>query len=143
MTCLRNNEHGADLLIGFLEGTLPEVERVQLAEHAASCRECGELLAVPATLDAYEAPEVSSNFDAALYARIHAAKPRWHFSGWKMAIPAAMAAALAVGVWIQRPEPVQLDEGQKQAAIDPDVRQLEEALQELELMLPVSAVDTL
>ena len=137
MTCLRDNENGADLLVGFLEGTLPEPERTALLAHAASCRECGELLAVQSTLDAFEAPEVSPNFDAQLYARIAAdRKPWWVFSGWKMAIPAAMAAMLAVGVWIQRPEPV--EEGQNQ-----DVKQLVQALEDLELMMPVDGAGTL
>ncbi|MFM2123982.1 MAG: hypothetical protein RL328_433 [Acidobacteriota bacterium] len=142
MTCLRDNENGADLLIGFLEGSLAEPERTALLAHAAACRECGELLAVQSTLDAFEAPEVSPNFDAQLYARIAAErKPWWAFSGWKMAIPAAMAAMLAVGVWIQRPEPVE-DTGQKQASVQ-DVKQLEQALEDLELLMPVGSTDTL
>ena len=142
MTCLRDNENGADLLIGFLEGTLPEPERTALLAHAAVCQECGELPAVQSTLDAFEAPEVSPNFDAQLYARIAAdRKPWWVFSGWKMAIPAAMAAMLAVGVWIQRPEPVE-DNDQKQASVQ-DVKQLEQALEDLELMMPVGTTDTL
>ena len=133
MTCLRENENGADLLIGFLEGTLPEAERNELVAHAAECSECGEMLAVQATLDAYEAPEVSPNFDAQLYARIGAEKrPWWQFTGWKMAIPAAMAAMLAVGVWIRQPEPA-VDHPQ-------DVQQLEQALEDLELLMPVGSL---
>lgn len=134
MTCLRENENGADLLIGFLEGTLAEPQRNELVAHAAQCSECGEMLAVQATLDAYEAPEVSTNFDAQLYARISASKrPWWQFAGWKMAIPAAMAAMLAVGVWIRQPEPVSVDNPQ-------DVHQLEQALEDLELLMPVGSM---
>lgn len=144
MTCLRENENGADLLIGFLENTLPEGEREALVAHAATCQECGEMLAVQATLEAYEAPEVSSNFDAQLYARIAAdKKPWWVFSGWKMAIPAAMAAMLALGIWIRQPEPVQVDD-QKQASVDQqEVKQLEQALEDLDLLLPVNSENAL
>lgn len=134
MTCLRENENGADLLIGFLERTLPEAQRNELVAHAAVCSECGEMLAVQATLDAYEAPEVSPSFDAQLYARISADKrPWWQFAGWKMAIPAAMAAMLAVGVWIRQPDPVTVNNPQ-------DVQQLEQALEDLELLMPTGSL---
>ena len=51
MTCLRENNQGADLLIGYLEGTLPVADRRDLDNHAAECAECRGLLAVQATLD--------------------------------------------------------------------------------------------
>lgn len=136
MNCL--NENNADQLLAYFDGTLPEAERRALDAHAAGCADCRALLSVHTQLDAYTAPEVSSDFDAKLYARISAdaVKPWWYFSNWKLAIPiAAVAAMLAVGVFVtQRSAPV--DEDTKQAVLDP---QLEEALDDLELLMPLTA----
>ena len=42
MTCLRENNNGADLLIGYMEGTLPAAERDeadrQQCRHGGDCR---------------------------------------------------------------------------------------------------------
>jgi anti-sigma factor RsiW len=128
MTCLRENSQGADLLIGYLEGTLPETERQELDQHAAECAECRGLLGVQAML-AVPAPEVSPSFDAKLYARIaedSAMQPWWKIS-WKVLAPAVgVMAMLAVAVYVQRPAP--------QVSIDPEVQQLEQALEDLELL---------
>lgn len=123
MTCLRENNQGADLLIGYLEETLPSAERQALDAHASDCAECRGLLAVQASLD-LPVPEVSSNFDAGLYARIaadQARRPWWN--AWTPLV--AVAAVLAVAVYVQRPAPV---------SVDADVQQLEQALEDLELL---------
>jgi predicted anti-sigma-YlaC factor YlaD len=127
MTCLRDNNQGAELLIGQLEGTLSEADRQMLDAHAAECAECRNLLAVQATLD-LPVPEVSSNFDARLYARIAADEARKPW--WKMWTPiVAVAAMLAVTVYVQRPAPV---------SVDPELQQLEQALEDLELLMPAT-----
>jgi anti-sigma factor RsiW len=142
MTCLRENNQGSDLLIGYLEGTLPEVDRRELDSHAAECAECRGLLAVQATLEEYAplatlAPEVSAGFDAKLYARIaadEARRPWWDLSwglSWRVLAPAVgVMAMLAVAVFVQRPV--------LQTTVDPvvsqDVQQLEQALEDLELL---------
>ncbi len=130
MTCLRENSQGAELLIGYLEGTLPVAERQQVDVHVAECAECRGLLAVRGSLDV-PVPEVSANFDAKLYARIavdEASRPWWKFS-WKLVAPVAgLAAVLAVAVFVQQPV-VQMD-----PAVPQDVQQLEQALEDLELL---------
>jgi anti-sigma factor RsiW len=135
MICLRDNNQGADLLIGYLEGTLSTEDRRDLERHAAECAECRRLLSVQATLGLDVAPEVSANFDARLYARIaadQAQKPWWSLS-WKMAAPiAAMAAALAVTVWVRQPVPQPAN-----PVVAQDVQQLEQALDDLELLMPL------
>jgi len=98
MMCLQDNNQGADLLIGYLEGTLPEADRLDLKSHAAACAQCRGLLAMQTTLDLDAAPEVSADFDAKLYARIAADRPWWAFSWKKLAPLAAMAAALAITI---------------------------------------------
>ncbi len=138
MTCLRDNNQGADLLIGYLEGSLPTEDLRNLERHAAQCAECRGLLAVQATLGLDVAPEVSANFDAKLYARIaadQARRPWWSLS-WKTIAPAvAMAAALAVTVWVRQPvDPVH------QPVVAQDVQQLEQALDDIELLMPLEAI---
>jgi len=128
MTCLRENNQGADLLMGYLEGTLPESERLLLDQHAVECAECRGLLGVQAMLDV-PMPEVSANFDVKLYARIaadEAFRPWWKLS-WKVLAPAVgVMAMLAIALYVQRPTP--------QVTIDPEVQQLEQALEDLELL---------
>lgn len=134
MTCLRDNQRGADLLIGYLEGTLPEVELRDLERHAAACEDCRGLLAVQAELGAElegeETPQVSADFDAKLYARIAAERPWWNVS-WKLAMPAAAAAMVAVAVWVRQPEPA------AEPVVSQEVQQLEQALDDLELLMPL------
>jgi hypothetical protein len=123
MNCLKNDARGADLLVGFLEGTLRTDEREQLVAHAAGCAECRDLLAVQAQMVEY-APEVSRDFDAKLYARIAREPTR---SWWKIFVPVlAVAAMLAVVVFVQRPD--------EEKVVTQDVLQLEQALEDLELL---------
>lgn len=137
MTCLRENNQGAELLIGYLEQTLPAAERQELDAHAAECAECRGLLAVQASLDV-PVPEVSANFDAKLYARIaadEARRPWWRLS-WKLVAPVAgLAAVLAVAVTLQRPVAT-LD----RSVSSQDIQQLEQALEDLELLSAPEAI---
>jgi anti-sigma factor RsiW len=139
MNCL--NENSADQLLAYFDGTLPESERRALDAHAARCTECRALLSVHAQLDAFTAPEVSSDFDAKLYARIaaDAAKPWWHISNWKLVVPiSAVAAMLAIGVFVaQRPAVVNDSPNQDKAEIQ--IPQLEQALDDLELLMPITS----
>jgi anti-sigma factor RsiW len=140
MTCF--TENNADLLIAYFEHTLPADERAAVEAHAAKCADCGGLLAAHALMSEAPAPVVSTDFDARLYARIREdqAKPwyvgMWHFSHWKFAIPvAAVAAMLAVGVFLSQPQPA-IDTQTKAESID--VQQLEQALDDLELLTPLA-----
>jgi hypothetical protein len=143
MMCLRENNQGADLLIGYMEGTLPAEDRRNLELHAAECAECRGLLAVQATLGLDVAPEVSANFDAKLYARIaadQARRPWWSLS-WKMVAPAvAMAAALVITVWVRQPVP---QTNVEHPAVAQDVQQLEQALDDLELLMPLESKESI
>jgi anti-sigma factor RsiW len=133
------NENNADLLIAYFENTLSDAQRAEVEAHAAQCAECRGLLAAHTALDAYSAPAVSLNFDARLYARIQAdqARPWWHVSNWKLAIPVtAVAAMLAIGVFMYHPLQDVPPEGTKQAEID--AQQLEQALDDVELLMPLT-----
>jgi anti-sigma factor RsiW len=139
MPCL--NENNSDQLLAYFDGTLPEAERRALDAHAAQCADCRALLSVHTQLDAFTVPEVSSDFDAKLYTRIaaDAAKPWWHVSNWKLVIPITAAAAmLAIGVFVaQRPAVVNEIPNQDKAEIQ--LPQLEQALDDLELLMPITS----
>ncbi len=105
--------------------------------HAAACGECGACWTCRRRWVSMWHPEVSANFDAKLYARIEADKaqrPWWSLS-WKTAAPVAvMAAALAVTVWVRQLQPANPVVAQEAAQ---DVQQLEQALDDLELLMPL------
>jgi anti-sigma factor RsiW len=134
------NENNADLLLAYFDGTLPESDRVALDAHAAQCDNCRALLSVHTQLDDFTAPEVSSDFDAKLYARIAAEQTKawWHLSNWKLVIPiTAVAAMLAIGIFVtQRPAVV---EPNTKADIAPTQVELEQALDDLELLMPLNS----
>ena len=138
MTCLRDNLKGADLLMGYLEGTLSAEERAELDSHAMECVECRGLLAVQGMLEE-QVPEVSADFDARLYARIQREEQKkWWRLLWRPAIPLAAAAAVLVVMFVAR-TPVAPVDDPKQASVDRvEIEQLEQALDDLELLMPVS-----
>jgi len=143
MTCLRENLNGADLLIGYLEGTLSASERAELDQHAAECAACRELLAAQSLLDD-PVPEVSADFDTRLYARIRQSDARrqwWRRFVWRPAVPlAAVAAMAAVLLMVRAPGPDRPSDQPKQATVDrAEIEQLEQALDDLELLMPVNA----
>ena len=149
MTCLRENLKGADLLIGYLEGTLSPEERAELDQHASSCPECRGLLAMQAMLDddvPNDVPEVSADFDARLYARMQAEQKQWwqRFL-WRPAVPLAAAAAiLTVMLVVNSRAPKQPSDEPKQARVDGfEIEQLEQALDDLDLLMPVKTPELL
>jgi anti-sigma factor RsiW len=142
MICLRENEQGADLLIGYLEGTLPEAERAELERHAAACMECRGLLEVQQELDDLPAPEVSPDFDARLYARIAGEEQAkvsvwWRKLLWRPLAPLAAAAAVAVVLLLKTQAPAPVQDPPKQAAVDPQVELIEQVLEDMELLMPL------
>jgi anti-sigma-K factor RskA len=141
MTCLRENLKGADLLIGYLEGTLSAEERAALDQHASACAECRGLLAAQEMLGDDDVPEVSADFDARLYARLQQEQQQqwWRRFLWRPAVPLAAAAAiLAVTLWVRPVAPPQVDEP-KSAMVDRvEIEQLEQALDDVELLMPVN-----
>jgi hypothetical protein len=140
MTCF--NENNADLLIAFFENTLTDAQRVEIEAHTAQCADCRGLLAAHRTMSEYAAPEVSSDFDSRLYARIRAEQARawWHISNWKLVIPmTAVAAMFAIGVFLVESDRAPLDPPVTKADVkmDIDVQQLDQALDDLELLMPL------
>lgn len=140
MICLRENERGADLLIGYLEGSLSEADRAELDRHTAACAECRGLLAVQRELVQYPAPEVSPDFDARLYARIEREKASSRQNLlrrllWRPLVPVAAGAALAVFLVVRTQVPGGAPV--EKAAADPQLELVEQALEEMELLMPL------
>ena len=166
MTCLRNHPQSADLLIGYLEGTLAAAERAELDGHATACAECRGLLAVQSMLDEdnFATPEVSRDFDARLYARIAADAEQVWWRRWMAAFSfkpvfagtAVLAMSLGVVALVQGPwsSPgsqavtvggpassqvgVSAPQDLKQASVDLEIEQLERDLEDVELLVPLS-----
>ncbi len=152
MICLRNHDQGADLLIGYLEGTLPEAERAALEQHAAVCMECRELLEVQQELEEFPAPEVSADFDARLYARIAQEEEKkasvwWRRLLWRPLAPLVAAAAVAVVLVVHSqapaPDPVVDKQAKVDRAVDPQIELVEQALEDMDLLMPLDPNDAL
>lgn len=163
MICLGKNSQGAELLIDYCAGTLDPVRASELAGHIGECADCRRLVeaqqSVWKKLDEWIPAEISPDFDARLYARIaredaapvwrqwwrritHPADPR---SKWKPLVPlAAAAAALSLALMIVGPDvdtATPAAEEALKAKIEQriDVDQVEQALDDLDLLIPVGA----
>ncbi len=169
MNCLKNNKQGTEILLAYAAGTLDTPRAASLENHAAECAECRELLDAQqhlwSLLDSVEAPDVSADFDARLYARIAREESAaswktnlvgwlrgfapgsflWNPNSWKpVAAGAAAAAVLAVGLYLRVPlhapttQPASSSYGINQQ-IRPesvDAEQMEVTVEDLELLMP-------
>jgi anti-sigma factor RsiW len=147
MICLSANKQGAELLLDYLGGTLDTTLRAELERHAEQCAECRDLLAVSKRMEEWPAPPVSSDFDARLYARIareEAARPWWRKLIWRPAFPVAVAAGavLVLALFVNGPGAgTETNETPTQVrpANGADIEQVEQALEDLELLMPLNA----
>jgi len=99
MTCLSENEQGAELLTGYLSKALDAARMAELGRHIQECADCRGLASVWQRLDEFAVPEVSLGFDARLYARIAREEARipsssWRRWLWRPVAPLAAAAAV-------------------------------------------------
>lgn len=107
--CVFDKAKQEELLLGYVDATLSPDNRRSYERHLTSCGQCEELLLMQSmlheSLDDWKAPEVNSDFDAKLFARIRAEQPRLSFwqrifgdAPWLLrpAIPMGLAALVAV-----------------------------------------------
>jgi hypothetical protein len=140
---LRDN---AEALLAYVERRMAQDSAVALERHAENCGECRKLIesqqALWRALEAWEPEAVSADFNRRLYRAIEAdeARPWWRKLGggalgarWRVAVPAASCAALALVFLLRTPDPM---EEKKQAAIleAVDVENLDRALDDLDLL---------
>ena len=165
MNCLYKNKQGTEILLDYAAGTLDAERAGKLAQHAAECGDCRELLAAQKSLwnmlDEVGVPDVSPDFDARLYARIarEDAQPCWKRSlqtwmggfapggiSWKpFAVGAAAAAVLGVGLMVHvpatntAPGSSSATQIRSEAGVHSetiDVDQVEVSLEDLEILMP-------
>ncbi len=148
MKCPTETPQSVELLLAMAANRLEGPQAAVVAEHAAACPTCRAFTAaqeaVWQSLDAWEAPPISADFDRRLYQRIEQ-QVSWldrllrplRPLVFNRAVPIAAAAGLliVVGLWIQRPDtaPVgAVPESAQIEAIPPE--QAQHALEEMDLM---------
>jgi anti-sigma factor RsiW len=150
MDCLTKLANGEEILLDYASGALTAPRRRELEQHLDTCPACRELAAAQKelwrTLDAWEAPEPSPDFDARLRARLAAGPaPRWRawFARlpWPAAAGAAAAAVLGLILWRGGPEPRPAAPAAPEAPWTEavNVEAVEQTLEDLEILTPVSA----
>lgn len=158
MECVTKHRDGADVLIDYCSGVLDGARAQEIERHIAECAGCRKIVEAQRelwqTLDRFAAPEVSSNFDARLYARIaeEEAAPAWKrwmlrifapavpVAVWKPAVSlAAAGAVLAVALAVRTPG-VSEKVPQVRAEHAVDIEQVADALDDLEMLTPASAM---
>lgn len=102
MNCWKQNKDQADLL-AFCAGKLDTARSAGVAEHLKTCSACSEFVAdqqaVWHALDAWDAPEVSANFNRRLFQRLEQKVSwwdRWLLSLRSALVPVTAAACLIV-----------------------------------------------
>lgn len=145
--CVLESSKQEELLLGYLDQSLAPDSRRSYERHMASCPQCEELVRlqgmVNETLDDWQAPEVSANFNSRLLARIRdeqEAPSGWRtmFGSWQWmlrpAFPLALAALACIAVLsfrgTQTIEPVQ----NPQHLQAKDLAQVERALEDMEAL---------
>jgi hypothetical protein len=148
MTCLQNDPQGAEILMDYCAGTLDAALSAQLEAHFRDCAACNQAAEaqrkVWQALDEWKPGGVSSDFDERLYARI-AAEGRerwWRPSLRRPLVPAIAAAAMLILALLPRspqthvppPNPTTqvVVAGQRI-----DLRQVEQALDDMDMLTPV------
>lgn len=148
MTCLQNDPQGAEILMDYCAGTLDAASTEQLEAHLQNCAVCNRAAEaqrkVWQALDEWKPEEVSLDFDQRLYARI-AAEGRerwWRPSLRRPLVPAIAAAAMLIVALLPRapqtrvpppsPTPQVVVAGQRI-----DLRQVEQALDDMDMLTPV------
>jgi anti-sigma factor RsiW len=148
MTCLQNDPQGAEILMDYCAGTLDAALSAQLEAHFRDCAACNQAAEaqrkVWQALDEWKPEEVSSDFDERLYARIAAegGERWWRPSLRKPLVPAIAVAAMLILALLPRspharvpppsPAPQVVVSGQRI-----DLRQVEQALDDMDMLTPV------
>jgi anti-sigma factor RsiW len=163
MICIKDHPQGAEILTDYCANKLDPVRASQLASHLQQCAECRELVeaqkAVWEMLEVWKPIEVSTDFDAKLYARIAQERieptwKRWFLrifqpaepgAFWKpLATVAAFGAVLSLALVVRAPFAANHVAGAPapQAQVQPhsdkiDVEQVEQALDDMDMLTPV------
>jgi anti-sigma factor RsiW len=142
-----------EILLNYSAGALDAARAAEVARHVEACADCRRVVEVWQTLDHWTPPAVSRDFDTRLYARIaeENAAPVWRrwalrifqpaipVAIWKPAVSlAAACAVLAVGLVVRTPSPT--DQTKQVRVENVDIEQVANALDDLEILTPKSAM---
>jgi anti-sigma factor RsiW len=164
MICIKDHQHGAEILTDYCAGTLDSVRASEFGMHLQECAECRKLAeaqsAVWEMLGTWKPDEASPDFDARLYARIARERTEPAWLQWTRRIfqpamprpfwkPIASVAALAVVLLLavhRMPDSTVRVPGDpvRQARVNSeklnsekiDVDQVEQALEDLDVLAP-------
>jgi anti-sigma factor RsiW len=115
MECPSHNQENAELLLAHVSRKLDAERAATLEQHIAACPTCREYaaaqFAVWEALEAWDAPEVSADFDRRLYERIERQpgfaetllRPLRAFFRVRFVPVAAAGLLIAAGVWLGYP----------------------------------------
>ena len=146
MKCPFETADGPALLLSYSSGKLEGPNKTLLQAHVESCPACREFVqgqsSLWSTLDMWEAPQVSADFDRRLYERIEKQVSWWELflrpfrPAFRHALPIAAAAGvlLTAVIILERPAavPVNRHPSAQVEALQPD--QMEHALAEVEML---------
>ena len=138
MNCFTHGERELERLHSYCASKLDSQSTAEVEQHVRECEACAVMLAEQmaawSALDSFPAPEVSSDFDAKLYARIAAeqeAQPWWR-RVWRPVLPMALAGAvLALALMIHTPDRSTVEVADKQTV---DIEQIEQGLADLDML---------
>jgi anti-sigma factor RsiW len=155
MMCMLHTKEGAGILMDYCARTLNADGVAEVERHLTNCAECRNFVEAQTelweTLDRWTPPEVSTNFDARLYARIarEQAEPAWKRWArrilqpaapvpiWKPAVSLAAAGmVLALALVVHTPQ--RRDAGTQVHADSVDIEQVARTLDDLDLLTPSS-----
>ncbi len=155
MDCRIHNT-AAEIVIDYCAGTLEPRERAEFERHLIECAECSRVVTaqreVWETLDRWTPPEVSTNFDARLYAKIareneapawvrwmrRVLRPPVPLAAWKPVVSVAAACAvLAAGLMVRAPHPGDPVPQIRSERVDID--QVQTALDDIDVLMPPSS----
>lgn len=159
MNCPTKANEAAEILLDYCAQTLSPLQTEEFEIHLKQCADCSRLVAaqkeVWGALDTWTPVEVSSNFDARLYARIaeEQAAPAWRrwlgrmfhppvpYPMWKSAVPLlAACAVLAAGLAVRTPDAKIV---QHQLRADKvDIEQVEQTLEDFDILTPATQTTT-
>ncbi len=157
MSCPANDRRGSERFLSYAAGLMSTSEQATFERHVAGCADCrriaDEQKRVWSALDVLAAPDIPSNFDEKLYARIAAGErsPWWqsllhHGASFRLSTAAPVAAAcaaLAVMLIMRTPHPAPAPvqpapaTATVQQKLDPN--QIEQNLDDLDMLRQLTA----
>jgi len=147
MRCPLETTENVELLLAFSSGELSGERAAVLQAHVENCAACREFVsgqtAVWDSLDLWEAPPVSMDFDRRLYQRIEGQSSWWDrfvlpFRALLLhrGLPVAAAAALVItaGLLLDRPSAAPVAPLRQSAQVEMQPDQVQSALEQVETL---------